>query len=145
MLPIKQNAPVFTEARRRPSIPSPDNISVMCVRRHVNPWENTRSFGVLAARPNGFSPRKKDLVDGAKLEEVELLTFTSGDEAAKTSVSALETMGIADRWQRVGKVKVRLQNSGSIGAETNISIKLAEGQSLNTAARSLAALGIELG
>ncbi|MCK5798192.1 MAG: hypothetical protein KAI47_13455 [Deltaproteobacteria bacterium] len=118
---------------------------MMCVRRHVNPWENTRSFGVLAARPNGFSPRKKDLVDGAKLEEVELLTFTSGDEAAKTSVSALETMGIADRWQRVGKVKVRLQNSGSIGAETNISIKLAEGQSLNTAARSLAALGIELG
>jgi len=41
----------------------------MCVRWYVNPWENGRSFVALAARGNGFIPRRRDLVDAGKAEE----------------------------------------------------------------------------
>ncbi|MCA9670685.1 MAG: hypothetical protein KC503_34045 [Myxococcales bacterium] len=71
-------------------------------------------------------------------------TFVSSDDYAKSSIEALETMGLAGRWQRAGAARVRLQNSGPQGAEVSITIELPLESSLNAVARQLGALGIEL-
>jgi len=68
--------------------------------------------------------------------------FTSGDAAAIRSIKALETMGIAGKWQQAGSVQVLLKNSGPKGADVSIEVK--SDADIATAASSLACLGISL-
>lgn len=70
------------------------------------------------------------------------LTFTSGDEAAKSAVAMLESMGLADRWQQAGPASVNIRNSGPVGAEVSVNVKLPGGTTLAGVRRHLAALGI---
>jgi hypothetical protein len=71
-----------------------------------------------------------------------VLTFTSGDEPAKSAIKMLESMGLADRWQPAGPAQVNIRNSGPLGAEVSINVKLPAGTTVAAAARHLAALGI---
>jgi hypothetical protein len=68
--------------------------------------------------------------------------FTSGEPAAKSVITALETMGLADRWQAAGPVQVNIRNSGPVGAEVSISVRLPGKTTVAGVARHLAALGI---
>ena len=72
------------------------------------------------------------------------LTFVSDDAAAKASVALLESMGLAGKWQQAGTVQVCIQNSGPLGAAVSIRLRLGQKGDLSTAARPLAAIGIEL-
>jgi hypothetical protein len=70
------------------------------------------------------------------------MLFTSSDEHAVSSVKALESMGLAGKWQRAGQgVEVSIQNSGPAGAETSIRLKLGGGE-LAQASKALEGLGI---
>ena len=80
----------------------------------------------------------------AEPDEPGTLLFISSDEPAKRPVKALESMGLAGKWQQAGPVKVSIQNSGPPGAETSIRIQLPSDVELSSAKKSLAALGVEL-
>lgn len=73
-----------------------------------------------------------------------VVTFVSDDEAAKTAVAPLESMGLAGTWQQAGTVKIKIQNSGPPGAAVSLCIELPEGRTLADSATSLATWGIEL-
>jgi len=77
-------------------------------------------------------------------ETDEILTYVSDDAAAKSSVAALESMGIAGTWQQAGQVKVSIQNSGPEGAAVSLRFQVPTGQTLRSSATSLATWGIEL-
>jgi hypothetical protein len=68
----------------------------------------------------------------------------SGDSAAKSVITALETMGLADKWQASGPAQVNIRNSGPPGAEVSINVKLPAGTTVAAVARHLAELGITL-
>jgi hypothetical protein len=70
------------------------------------------------------------------------LLFVSSDERAVSSVRALESMGLAGKWQNAGSVQVSIRNSGPKGAETSIRVRVPEGVDLLMVGRSLATLGI---
>jgi len=72
------------------------------------------------------------------------LLFVSDDEFARSSVQALEAMGLAGRWQQAGACSVSIQNSGPPGAAVSIRLRLPEGQTLSSTVKALAAIGIEL-
>ena len=73
-----------------------------------------------------------------------VLIFVSDDEPARSSVQALESLGLAGKWQQAGACQVSIQNSGPPGAAVSIRLRLPENSPLATAAGSLAAVGIEL-
>jgi hypothetical protein len=77
-------------------------------------------------------------------DEPETLLFVSDDARAKTSAQMLESMGLAGRWQQAGPAQVAIQNSGPPGAAVSIRVRLTSDQSLTSAVRALAAIGIEL-
>ena len=77
-------------------------------------------------------------------EQDDTLTYTSDDEAAKSSVSMLESMGLAGKWQQAGAVKIAIQTSGPPGAAVSVRFQLPSGTGLSNAASSLATWGIEL-
>lgn len=68
--------------------------------------------------------------------------FASGDAAARQAVAALAPLGLAGRWQHAGPAQVRISNSGPVGAEVSIVVKLPAGATLAGTARHLTALGI---
>jgi len=73
-----------------------------------------------------------------------VMLFTSGDEMVIAAVKALESMGVAGKWQKAGSAEVMIGNSGPAGADVSIQIRVPGEQSLETAASSLANLGIEV-
>lgn len=72
------------------------------------------------------------------------MRFISDDDYAKSSVSALESMGLAGKWQKAGPIEVAINNSGPPGQAVQIRLRVPAGQNLADAARSLAGIGIEL-
>lgn len=80
----------------------------------------------------------------AESEDPSVLLFVSDDNYARSSAEALETMGLAGKWQQAGTCRVSIQNSGPPGAAVSIRLRLPEGQPLSSTARSLAVLGIEI-
>ena len=75
-----------------------------------------------------------------------VLVFTSDDESAKSTVQALEGMGVAGtgNWQKAGPVQVNIHNSGPPGAAVSIRLRLPDDLSLDASSSHLAGLGIEL-
>lgn len=73
-----------------------------------------------------------------------ILTYISDDATAKSSVAALESMGLAGKWQNVGPAKISVQNSGPEGAAVSLHFHLPKGLSLFDAASSLNAWGIQV-
>jgi len=80
----------------------------------------------------------------AESEDPTIMLFVSDDNYARSSVQALESMGLAGRWQQAGACQVSIQNSGPPGAAVSIRLRLAEGQSLTSAAKALTNIGIEI-
>ena len=72
------------------------------------------------------------------------LNYVSDDEAAKSSVAALESMGLAGKWQQAGPVKVNIQNSGPEGAAVSLRFQVPATQTLHGSATALATWGIEV-
>jgi len=70
--------------------------------------------------------------------------FSTGDPRAQAAVASLESLGLADRWQRCGAAAVQIKNSGPPGAEVTLTVRLGEGQTLRAAAPGLSALGIDV-
>ena len=115
--------------------------------------------GLLEAEPatDAISPRE-DLENaatpaslafaGARFElndeTDETLTYVSDDDAAKSSVAALESMGLAGKWQQAGPVRINIQNSGPEGAAVSLRFEVSEGITLEGSATALASWGIEL-
>jgi len=83
-----------------------------------------------------FTPSESD--------DPSVLLFLSDDEYARSSAQALESMGLAGKWQQAGACQVNIRNSGPPGAAVSITIKVTAGQSLVSVGKSLAGLGIEL-
>ena len=116
---------------------------------HRNPTPTTPAAAPLSSSA-GTNPAQPTLRFGGATfyaldsQEDGTLTFVSDDPAAKASVALLESMGIAGKWQQAGTVQVCIQNSGPIGAAVSIRLRLGEKSDLSTAARPLAAIGIEL-
>jgi len=73
-----------------------------------------------------------------------VLTFVSDDESAKTTVQALESMGVSGSWQQAGPVQVNIKNSGPPGAAVSIRLRLPSDLSFDASSSHLAGLGIEL-
>jgi hypothetical protein len=73
-----------------------------------------------------------------------VLTYISDDAAAKSSVAALESMGLAGKWQNVGPAKISVQNSGPEGAAVSLHFQLPKELSLFDASSSLSAWGIQV-
>jgi hypothetical protein len=73
-----------------------------------------------------------------------VLTFISDEQSAVATAQVLEGMGLGGKWQQAGPCQVSISNSGPPGAAVSIRLRLSEGQSLASAARPLAALGIEI-
>jgi len=73
-----------------------------------------------------------------------VLTFVSDDDSAKTTVQALESMGVSGSWQQAGPVQVNIKNSGPPGAAVSIRLRLPGDLSLASSSSHLAGLGIEL-
>jgi hypothetical protein len=84
-----------------------------------------------------------EFVAAASNEPDELL-FTSGEEKAKSSVALLESMGIAGRWQKAGSAEFNVQNSGPVGAEVSVRLRLHGERDLTAASKALRAVGVEL-
>lgn len=80
----------------------------------------------------------------AESEDPTIMLFVSDDNYARSSVQALEAMGLAGRWQQAGPCRVSIQNSGPPGAAVSIRLRLPEGQSLTSAAKALTSIGIEI-
>jgi hypothetical protein len=80
----------------------------------------------------------------APSDEPDVQLFVADGDFARSSVAALESMGLAGTWQKAGPCQVAIQNSGPPGAAVSIRLKLPAGKPLSSAARPLAALGIEL-
>jgi hypothetical protein len=80
----------------------------------------------------------------AESHDPSILLFVSDDNYARSSAQALETMGLAGKWQQAGACQVSIQNSGPPGAAVSIRLRLPEGQTLPSAAKALATLGIEI-
>jgi len=80
----------------------------------------------------------------AASSDPDVLVFISGDEMVIAAVKALESMGVAGKWQKAGGAEVKIGNSGPVGADVSIQIRVPNEQSLETAASSLANLGIEV-
>jgi hypothetical protein len=74
----------------------------------------------------------------------DVLTYTSDDAAAKSSAAALESMGLAGKWQQAGPLKINIQNSGPEGAAVSLRFQLPPDQMLVSSSSTLAAWGIEL-
>jgi hypothetical protein len=74
-----------------------------------------------------------------------ILTFTSGDRAAQSAIELLEAIGLADRWHPAGPAAVKIHDSGPVGAEVAIALKLPPGASVAGVAPHLAAVGIVVG
>ena len=72
------------------------------------------------------------------------LTYVSDEDAAKSSVAALESMGLAGRWQQAGPIRISIQNSGPEGAAVSLRFQVPAGQDLRDSAASLTTWGIEL-
>ena len=72
------------------------------------------------------------------------LTYVSDEEAAKSSVSALESMGLAGKWQQAGPVKINIQNSGPKGAAVSLRFQVPDDQALRNSATALSSWGIQL-
>jgi hypothetical protein len=89
-----------------------------------------------------FAGAKFNQADSDKPDE---MLFTSGDEHAISSVRALESMGLAGKFQRAGSAEVSIQNSGPEGQETSIRLRLVGGGDLATAGKALEGLGITVG
>ena len=73
-----------------------------------------------------------------------ILVFVSDEPGAMTAVRAVESMGLAGRWQQAGVAQFSIANSGPPGAAVSIRIRLPEGQSLVSASNQLANVGIEV-
>ena len=80
----------------------------------------------------------------ANSDDPAVLTFVSDDETAKTTVQALESMGLSGTWQKAGPVQVNIKNSGPPGAAVSIRLRLPDDLSLDASSSHLAGLGIEL-
>jgi hypothetical protein len=80
----------------------------------------------------------------AASSEPDVLLFTSGDEKAKSTVALLESMGIAGRWQKAGNAEFNVQNSGPVGAEVSVRLRLHDERDIAAASKSLRAVGVEL-
>ena len=72
------------------------------------------------------------------------LTYVSDDDSAKSSVAALESMGLAGKWQQAGPVKINIQNSGPEGAAVSLRFQVPATQTLHGSSTALATWGIEL-
>jgi len=80
----------------------------------------------------------------ADSDDPAILMFTSDDENAKSTVQALESMGVSGTWQKAGPVQVSIKNSGPPGAAVSIRLRLPGDLSLDSSSSHLAGLGIEL-
>jgi len=80
----------------------------------------------------------------ADSDDPAVLTFVSDDESAKSTVQALESMGVSGTWQKAGAVQVNIKNSGPPGAAVSIRLRIPDNLSLDASASHLAGLGIEL-
>ena len=58
---------------------------------------------------------------------------------------ALESMGLAGKWQQAGPLKINIQNSGPEGAAVSLRFQVPTNQTLHGSATALASWGIELG
>jgi len=83
--------------------------------------------------------------DQADSSDPSILRFISDDDYAKASASALESMGVAGRWQQAGPVEVSIENHGPPGKAVSIRLKVPGGLDLADAAKALVGIGIELG
>ena len=104
----------------------------------ANPKEQTTTLSALTLRFAGATFTPADSDDPA------ILSFVSDDETARTTAQALESMGIADSWQKAGPVQVNIKNSGPPGAAVSIRLRLPDDLTLDASASHLAGLGIEL-
>jgi Family of unknown function (DUF6744) len=121
-------------------------VSTMLNLRRQTVIHREESTTELAAEPTDSKPTIRFAGAEFKLtaETDEELIFASADEFAVASVASLESMGLADRWQSAGQVEVKIHNSGPLGADVTIAIKLPAAQPIEKYAPSLASLGIEL-
>jgi hypothetical protein len=74
----------------------------------------------------------------------DVLTYTSDEAAAKSSAAALESMGLAGKWQQAGPVKISIQNSGPEGAAVSLRFQVPASQTLRGSATALSTWGIQL-
>lgn len=74
----------------------------------------------------------------------DVAVFGSDDDDAHSKVKMLERIGVAGRWQTLGRTSVRIQNSGPPGELISIRVKLPNGSSLAESAQSLSVIGIEV-
>jgi hypothetical protein len=74
----------------------------------------------------------------------DVLTYTSDEAAAKSSAAALESMGLAGKWQQAGPFKINIQNSGPEGAAVSLRFQVPASQTLHGSATALSTWGIQL-
>jgi hypothetical protein len=74
----------------------------------------------------------------------DVLTYTSDEAAAKSSAAALESMGLAGKWQQAGPVRISIQNSGPEGAAVSLRFQVPASQTLRGSATALSTWGIQL-
>ena len=79
----------------------------------------------------------------ADSDEPGVLRFVSDSESAVSSAKALENMGLTG-WQKVGPTEVSIKNSGPPGETVQIRLKIPAGQDIQSVAKPLASIGIEL-
>jgi len=79
----------------------------------------------------------------AASDEPGVLRFVSDSEYAKSSATALENMGLTG-WQKVGSVEVSIKNSGPPGEAVQIRLRVPDGLDVQSIARPLSSIGIEL-
>jgi hypothetical protein len=72
------------------------------------------------------------------------LLFVTDDERAISTVHALEAMGLAGTWQKAGPIGVSIENSGPAGSRVSVTLQIPTNTTIQSASRSLAAIGIEL-
>ena len=77
----------------------------------------------------------------AASDDPDVLVFTSGDDKAKASVTLLESMGLAGKWQKAGSMEVSVQNHGIEGADVSVRVRTG-GSDLRGMAKALGTLGI---
>ena len=74
----------------------------------------------------------------------DVLTYASDEAAARSSAAALESMGLAGKWQQAGPLKISIQNNGPEGAAVSLRFQVPATQSLHGSATALSTWGIEL-
>jgi hypothetical protein len=77
-------------------------------------------------------------------EDPTMSLFVSDDQSAIAVAQTLEGMGLAGKWQQAGSAEFSIKNSGPPGAAVSVRIKMPERQGVESAAKALAGIGIEL-